>query len=315
MSLICYHASHEQFAPSQLLRLASMAEQAGFQGIHSSDHFHPWAEVQGQSGFSFSWLGAAMQATSIPFSVVCAPGQRYHPAIVAQAAATLEEMFPGRFSLELGSGEALNENITGEIWPDHSTRNERLQQCAEIIRQLLRGEQVTHDGLVTVRGARLFTLPQRQPPLFCAAMSTGTAGWAGPWADGLLTTVDKDNADTAVKIRAFRDNGGEGKPVYVQFSFAYGHDRERTFAEGFEQWRNVLAATDQRAELPTVAAFENVGRHFHASDHPDPFPIFTDMEQLCERLSTISSLGVDRIILHNITRQQELFIDDFRRHF
>src|SRR5687767_11742359 len=103
MAIIGYHASHEQFRPSELLRWSMLAEQAGFKAISCSDHFHPWSKSQGQSGFSFSWLGAAMQATSLPFGVVCAPGQRYHPAIVAQAAATLSEMFPERFWISVGS--------------------------------------------------------------------------------------------------------------------------------------------------------------------------------------------------------------------
>src|SRR4051812_41340550 len=110
--MIGYQISHEQFKPSELLRYAVMAEQAGFQALLSSDHFNPWSERQGQSGFALSWLGAAMQATSLPCGVVCAPGERYHPAIVAQAAATLGELFEGRFWMTLGSGEALNEHIT-----------------------------------------------------------------------------------------------------------------------------------------------------------------------------------------------------------
>src|SRR5688572_24580130 len=148
MTMICYHASHEQFAPSLLLKLAVMAEKAGFSGLHSSDHFHPWSARQGQSGFSFSWIAAALQATSLPCSVVSAPGQRYHPAIVAQAFATLEEMFPGRFSAALGSGEALNESITGDAWPDKEIRNKRLKESAHVIQRLLDGEQVTFDGLI-----------------------------------------------------------------------------------------------------------------------------------------------------------------------
>src|SRR5687768_1180174 len=144
MAIVCYHASHEQFSPSELLQYTLMAEQAGFEGIHSSDHFHPWSVRQGQSGFTFSWIAAAMQVTMLPFSMVCAPGQRYHPAIVAQAIATLCELFPGRINFELGSGEALNEVITGEEWPDKKTRNDRLLECVEIIRRLLAGEEVHH---------------------------------------------------------------------------------------------------------------------------------------------------------------------------
>src|SRR5215210_160762 len=116
MTLIGYHASHEQFPPSELVRCAQAAEAAGFTAISCSDHFHPWTDAQGQCGFAWAWLGAAMQATSLPFSVVNAPGQRYNPAIIAQAVATLAEMFPGRFTLTIGSGEALNEHITGDPW-------------------------------------------------------------------------------------------------------------------------------------------------------------------------------------------------------
>jgi coenzyme F420-dependent glucose-6-phosphate dehydrogenase len=159
MIQIGYQASHEQFSPSALLRYAVMAEQAGFDAIHSSDHFHPWSAAQGQSGYSFAWLGAALQATSLPFGVICAPGQRYHPAIVAQAAATLTEMFPGRFWLTLGSGEAINEQITGGRWPGKPERNQRLLESATVIRRLLAGETVSHDGLVTVKEAKLYSLP------------------------------------------------------------------------------------------------------------------------------------------------------------
>src|SRR5688572_20112688 len=159
--MIGYHASHEQFSPSALLKYAALAENAGFTSINSSDHFHPWSENQGQSGFSFAWLGAAMKGSKLPFGVVCAPGQRYHPAIVAQAAATLEEMFPGRFWLSAGSGEALNERITGEKWPDKPERNERLLECYQVMKRLLQGETVTHNGLVNVEHAKLYSRPKK----------------------------------------------------------------------------------------------------------------------------------------------------------
>ena len=131
---IGYHASHEQHPPSRLLQDVARAEAAGFAAVSSSDHFTPWSERQGESGFAWSWLGAAMHATSLPFGVVNAPGQRYHPAIVAQAIATLLELFPGRLAVALGSGEASNEHITGARWPDKAARNERLLECVHVIR-------------------------------------------------------------------------------------------------------------------------------------------------------------------------------------
>ena len=163
------------------------AESAGFQGVTASDHLAPWSERQGHSGHAWSWLGAAMQATSVPFGVVTAPGQRYHPAITAQAIATLADLFPGRFWPVLGSGEALNEHVTGERWPDKDIRDRRLLECVEVIRALLRGEEVTHRGLVTVDRARVWSLPATPPPIFGAAVSEETARTVGGWADGLMT--------------------------------------------------------------------------------------------------------------------------------
>src|SRR5688572_9224907 len=133
MVQIGYHASHEQFPPSQLLALVRRAEQAGFGCAKSSDHFNPWSERQGESGFAWSWLGAAMEATRLPFGIVSAAGYRYHPAVIAQAAATLEEMYPDRLWLALGSGEAINEAMTGLPWPDKADRNATLRECAEVI--------------------------------------------------------------------------------------------------------------------------------------------------------------------------------------
>ena len=137
MPLIGLHCSHEQIPPSQLLAAVRQAEQAGFGAGMSSDHFSPWSERQGESGFAWSFLGAAMAATSLPFGVVNAPGGRYHPAIVAQAAASLCEMFPGRLWLALGTGEASNEHITGDPWPDKATRTARLRECVDVMLSLI----------------------------------------------------------------------------------------------------------------------------------------------------------------------------------
>ena len=139
MAVVAYHASHEQFAPSVLLRYARLAEQAGFTAVTSSDHVQPWSSQQGESGFSWAWLGAAMQALSLPCNLVCAPGRRYHPMLIAQAAATLAELFPDRFRLALGSGEALNERVLGAPWPAKAERHARLLECVAIIQALWAG--------------------------------------------------------------------------------------------------------------------------------------------------------------------------------
>src|SRR5918998_1447873 len=174
MTRFGYQASHEQHRPSELLEYVLAAEAAGFEAAMCSDHFHPWTDAQGQSGFAWSWLGAALQATSLSFGTVTAPGARYHPAIVAQAAATVAEMFPERFWLAIGTGEALNEAITGARWPTKPERNERLMECAEVMRALWRGETVTHHGRVNVQEARLYSLPDKPPQLFGAALTPET---------------------------------------------------------------------------------------------------------------------------------------------
>lgn len=313
MSLVCYHASHEQFAPSELLKYAMLAEKAGFGGIHSSDHFHPWSERQGQSGFSFSWIAAAMQATRLPFSLVCAPGQRYHPAIVAQAGATLAEMFPGRFNLELGTGEALNEVITRTGWPDKKVRNERLLECAGIIRRLWAGEEVTYSGHVKIQQAKLYTLPVQKPLLLCAAISTETACWAGSWADGLLTTAEHKAEDNQPKIDAFRKNGGEDKPVYLQFGFSYARNRKDAEEGVFDQWRSNILPRKTLANLRTVSDFDEAGKDVTIREVTESVPIYTDMQKLKNKIQEFKDLGVSRVILHNINRMQEEFINDYSR--
>ena len=140
MPVFGLHCSHEQVHPSALLATCQQAEDAGFDAAMSSDHFSPWSARQGHSAFAWSWLGAALQATSLPFGIVNAPGQRYHPAIIAQAISTLTEMYPDRFWAALGTGEASNEHITGDRWPRKDVRAARLRECVDIIRALLRGE-------------------------------------------------------------------------------------------------------------------------------------------------------------------------------
>ncbi|THU39577.1 TIGR03885 family FMN-dependent LLM class oxidoreductase [Niastella caeni] len=310
MTLIGYHASHEQFAPSHLLRLAQMAEQAGFDCIHSSDHFQPWGIRQGESGFSFSWLGAALQATTLPVSVVCTPGYRYHPAIVAQAISTLAEMFPGRFHAELGSGEAINEMITATEWPPKEERNERLLQCARIIRNLLHGQAVSLQGEVKTPPIRLYTLPQQPPPVFCAAISEKTAAWAGTWADGLLTTADAV-AVTKRKMEVFHEQAGVAKPVYIQLGFSYSRSKKEALEGAWEQWKTNMLPAEQLANLATPQQFEAATKHITVQDVAEKITIFTDIRALHEFVEGYKRLGVHRIFLHNINTQQEQFIEDY----
>jgi len=312
MTEIAFHASHEQFAPSELLRLVTLAEQAGFDAIHSSDHFHPWSVRQGQSGFSFSWLGAAMQATRLPFSVVCSPGQRYHPAIVAQAVATLGEMFPDRISVELGSGEALNECITGEGWPEKEKRQQRLFESARVIQQLLKGEKVSYEGMIKIKNAKLYSRPIQPPRVFAAALSLETSEWAGQWAEGLLT-VAGDAKDIIAKMNAFRKNAGENKPVYVQFSFSYG-PLPQSLDEAYDQWRSNLVSAEKLGNFSQPEEFDAATLYISKEEVKEKISFVENMDALFEKIHFCFDCHVDRVILHNVNCMQDRFIEDFKKY-
>src|SRR5262245_6263111 len=209
MTVIGFHCSHEQIDPATLLRDVQRAEQAGFTAGMSSDHFSPWIARQGESGFAWSFLGAALATTQLPFGVVNAPGQRYHPAIIAQAIATLAQMFPNRFWAALGTGEASNERITGDVWPRKEVRDQRLIECVGVMRRLLVGEEVSHDGLININRGRLWTLPETVPDLVGAAVTPETAARHAAWADGLIT-VNQPKETLRNVLDSYREAGGRG---------------------------------------------------------------------------------------------------------
>jgi probable non-F420 flavinoid oxidoreductase len=310
MAKIGYHASHEQFKPSELLNYVQMAEQAGFTAALSSDHFHPWSEQQGQSGFAWSWLGAAMQATQLPFRVVCAPGQRYHPAIIAQAAATLAEMFPNRFWLTVGSGQALNEHITGDKWPLKQERNARLKECVEVIRALWRGETVNHHGLVSVEEAKLYTLPETPPLIIGAAITAKTAEWLGSWADGLIT-VSRPHQELQKVVDAFHRGGGEGKPMILKVQISYAADEATARHGAHEQWRNNVFKSALLSELQMPAQFDAAGEFVQPDELDGPVRISSEPQEHIEWLQKDLEMGFSELILHNVNREQEQFIEAF----
>ncbi len=310
MARISYHASHEQFSPGELLRLVQRAERAGFAGAMSSDHFQPWSEQQGHSGFAWSWLGAAMQATALTFGVVNAPGQRYHPAIIAQAAATLAEMFPDRFWIALGTGQFVNEAITGERWPPKSERNARLGECVDVIRALWRGEVVTHRGRVVVEEARVWSLPARPPRIVGAAMTPPTAAWVGGWADALITTW-RPRVELEEMIDAFRGGGGDGKPLLLKLQISYDID-DRTARRGaWEHWRTAVLPPAVLEDLRAVAQFDALGAFVDPDELDRGVFISSDPARHTECLAEAAELGFEEIVVHNVNRSQERFIDVF----
>lgn len=306
-----YHASHEQFAPSALLRYVAEAERAGFGSAMCSDHFHPWTSAQGQSGYAWSWLGAALQATRLRFGTVCAPGQRYHPAVVAQAAATLAEMFPDRVWVAVGSGQNLNEHITGERWPSKPERNARLLESVEVMRSLWRGDTVSRRGeYVTVDEATLYTRPERPPMLVGAAITPVTAEWVGGWADALITIAQPLPVLRDV-VDAFRSGGGEGKPMLLQSQHSYAPSDDEALTAAHEQWGANILGSPVLTELRMPVDFEEAAAFIRPDDVVGPITVSADLGRHLERLQEFASLGFDEILLHNVHRDQATFLRDF----
>jgi probable non-F420 flavinoid oxidoreductase len=307
------HCSHEQLPPSRLLAAARRADAAGFDGGMSSDHFSPWSERQGESGFAWSFLGAALASTGLPFGVVNAPGQRYHPAIIAQAAATLTEMFPGRLWVALGTGEASNEHITGAPWPPKAERNARLLECVEVMRALFAGEEVSHRGRVVVDRARLYTRPAEPPPLIGAAVSEATARWAGGWADG-LATVNAPVEHLRRMVDAFRSGGGERGTLVLQVHLSWAPTDDEALRIAHDQWRTNVFDPPVCWDLDTAEAFDAAARHVRPEDVRGKVLVSADLEQHVAWLSELAALGFDEIALHHVGQDLDPFIDAFGEH-
>jgi probable non-F420 flavinoid oxidoreductase len=309
VTVVGFHASHEQVHPSALLEAVRAAEAAGFTAAMCSDHFVPWSKRQGHSAFAWSWLGAALGCTSLPFGVVNAPGQRYHPAVVAQAASTLAAMYPGRFWMALGTGEASNEHITGDGWPRKEVRTVRLRECVDVIRSLLAGQEVSCDGLVKVDRAQLWTLADPPPALFGAAVSAETAGWTAAWADGLIT-VNQPTEQLRRVLEAYRGAGGRG-PAAVQVHLSYDPDEERALAVAHDQWRTNVVGPPVSWDLETVEAFDLIGERIRPEEVRDFVLVSSDPKQHAAWIADLADLGFDAVYLHHVGQEQREFIDVF----
>jgi G6PDH family F420-dependent oxidoreductase len=240
--------------------------------------------------------------------MICCPFGRYHPAIVAQAAATLSEMFEGRYWLALGSGQALNERITGQAWPAKDLRNQRLKESAEVIRALWAGETVTHRGAVHVEEAKLYTRPKQMPLLIGGAVTDETAEWLGGWADGLITTSRKPSEARKI-IEAFRRGGGEGKPIFLKVGLSYAKTEEAALEGAHRQWRSVAFANPLLTELRTPEEFDAAGKWVRPEDLKESLRISSDPSQHRAWIEEDLELGFEEIFLHNVNTNQEEFID------
>ncbi len=307
---IGYHASHEQFAPSTLLDHVQTASAEGFDHCLASDHFHPWSERQGESGHVWSWLGSAMEATPMSYGMVNAPGYRYHPAVIAQAAATLRELYPARLWMAIGSGQLLNEGITGTDWPVKRDRNEALEECADVMQRLWDGEEVTHHGHVTVERAFLYTQPATPPPLIGAALSEETARWLGEWADGMITLGTPDQEADAARVEAFREEAPD-KPVFLKVQLSWDVNEDSALEGAYDQWRTNCVPGPVTQQLRTPEEYDELGDTVGREQVAENVRVSAAVEDHRKWLERDFDLDVDRVYLHNVNTNQESFLEAF----
>jgi probable non-F420 flavinoid oxidoreductase len=309
---IGFHASHEQISPRQLLVDVQHAERAGFDMAMCSDHFSPWSTRHGHSGYAWAWLGAALATTELTLGCVSAPGQRYHPAVHAQRIATLGQMFPGRFWVALGSGEASNEHITGDRWPDKEQRTQRLEECVEVIGRMLAGEEVTHRGLVTVDRGRLWEIPDPRPLLIGPAVSVSSAARVAAWADGIVT-INQPADVLRDLLAAYRDAGGRGRAA-IQIHLSWAATEDQAEAVAHDQWRTNVFSEPVNWDTETPQAFDLMGEHVGVDAVREAVLVSADLGRHREWLTEYADLGFDDLYLHFVGQDQEPFIDAFGEH-
>jgi G6PDH family F420-dependent oxidoreductase len=307
MTMIGYTMMCEQAGPKQLVRDVMLAEEAGFDFAVISDHYFPWLEAQGHAPYAWSVLGAAAQATTrIPLmTYVTCPIRRYHPAVVAQKAATMQLLSDGRFTLGLGAGENLNEHIVGGGWPMAATRHEMLDEAVQIIRALWTGDTITYRGKhFDVESAKVWDLPDRAPPIGIAVSGPRSCRLAGRHADVMIAVEPK--ADLG---RMFDEAGGSGKPRVGQIALSYDPDREVALTRAMEQFRWFTGGWRVNAELPLPASFDQASRTVTEEDVSARMPCGPALENHVAGIRPFESAGFTHIALIQVGAEtQEQFI-------
>jgi G6PDH family F420-dependent oxidoreductase len=301
---IGYFLSCEENGPAELLAQARAAEEAGFQSLWISDHYHPWNDEQGESPFVWAVIGALAEATALPVTTaVTCPTVRIHPAVIAQAAATAAAMLPGGFSLGVGSGEALNEQILGDDWPEADVRLEMLEEAIEVMRELWTGEVVSREGKhYRVRHARIYTLPERPPPILVSGFGPKSVDLAARVGDGYVTT-----APDADSIERFRGSGGEGKLVQAGAKVCYGRDEAEARRTAHRLWPNDGLPGELAQVLPTPEHFEQAAELVTEEMIAGSVPCGPDLERHFESLQEYAAAGVDELYVQQIGGGQEFF--------
>ena len=307
---IGYKLATEGFGPKELIRQAVLAEQAGFDFVEMSDHYHPWVEAQGHSAFTWSLLSAIAVKTDrigLATGVTC-PSMRYHPAIIAQAAATLAIVSDGRFTLGVGAGERLNEHVTGEGFPARRVRHERFREALEIIRLLWQGGYRSYDGkYLRLEDARVFDLPDELPVIAVAASGPESARIAADLGDGLFA-VEPD----ADLVGTWHGLGGRG-PVYGEMPLAWAQDEETAARAALEKNSFALTGWKVMSELPNPVNFEAASATVTPDQVKEMFACGPDPKRHLSVARQFADAGFDHLVAMNAGPDPDGFMDFFAR--
>lgn len=303
--------SCEEFTPEQLIEQARLAEQAGFTRLAVSDHYHPWLDAQGESSFVWSVIGALSQLTALPImTMVTCPGIRIHPAVTAQAAATSGVLCGGRFVLGVGTGEALNEHVTGARWPRWDVRAEMMEEAVEVIRELFTGKVVNHRGRhYTAEDARLYTRPEAPPPIFVSGMGPKAARLAGRIGDGLITMKPR-----AGLVREFQQAAPDGsrKPVVGGMKACWHQDRDKAVELALRRWPSDLLPGEINRLLPTPRHFEQAAELVTPEMVAKGIVCGADADEHLAKLGQYVEAGFDEIYVNPVGPEYRGFFDFYR---
>jgi G6PDH family F420-dependent oxidoreductase len=318
MTKIGYAAMLEQFHPTDLLDWCEQAEAAGFSaGFMVSEHFQPWTPEQGNAAFAWTFMGALGQRTTLPIGcAVTCPGFRYHPAVVAHAAATMGAMYPGRFWLGLGAGEALNEHVIGGEWPEIGIRSAMLFEAIEVINKLFSGEVVRHDGeYFTLQSAKLYTRPEQPVPIYVATAGPLNARRTGRHADGMITV---GAADEKIKmlwakfaegaLQAGRDPHHMPKLLQIHVSWAETHAEAE--ANAMREWPNG-GMPFPKQDIRHPEDFANLAKLVRPEHFTNRVLISADLDEHAAHIQGFVDMGFDEVHLHNVGRNQAEFVKAF----
>jgi G6PDH family F420-dependent oxidoreductase len=302
---IGYFLSSEEYSPAEMIEQARGAERAGFTGLWISDHYHPWVDAQGQSAFVWSTIGALSQVCALPITTaVTCPTVRIHPAVIAQAAATSAVLTNGRFRLGVGTGEALNEHIFGDAWPEAEVRLEMLEEAVEIIRELWKGGVVSHHGKhYTVENARIYTLPERPVEILISGFGPKATKLAGRIGDGYISTMPDGDL-----VATFRSVAGAGKVAQAGFKAAYADTEDEGARIAYEKWPNAGVPGELSQVLPSPKHFEQASQLVTPDMLKESFVCGKDPDAHLEMIGKYAEAGFDEIYVANTgPNYQKLF--------